>query len=136
MNAESQTASWTCDFKHLAVGTLVALPPSMRNPDLDTRIDDAALAIGIDLTVDPDDLHLAQAASMATDGTIYSALAVALDSAMLRDDAAMARYREIWGQDYTGVDPLARSARTLRRSPRIAVGTAPGTVVGTARGQR
>lgn len=109
----------------------------MRNPDLDARIDDAALALGIDLAADPDDLRIADAVSFSCGADVYSGLALALNIAMLCDDTARARYHEIYGQAWDDLPALVEGVVVARRSPRIAVGTAPGvTVIGTARGRR
>lgn len=92
-----------------------ALPTSM----ITVKPFDAA-ELGIDLTVDPDDLHI---------GDGYDALALYLNAAMICDDAAQARYAEIYGRTWEPVPPPAEGPP--RRSARVGVGTT--TIVGSAR---
>ncbi len=76
--------------------------------DVAGKIRECAALVGADLGVDPDEIHLQVAIVVAEldRTTIYDELALALNLGMLADDAR-ARYREIWGKEWTEILPLA-----------------------------
>ena len=72
------------------------------------KLRECAALVGIDLSVDPDEIRL-QVAMFNADvqrRPVYSTMATGLNLLMF-DDAARARYREIWGEDWTEVPPMA-----------------------------
>lgn len=71
-------------------------------------IKECAARLGIDLSVDPDEIHLRMASIVANTmrSPVYES-AVAVINAMMLDDAARARYREIWGEEWTELPPMA-----------------------------
>ena len=76
--------------------------------DVVGRIRECAALVGIDLGVDPDEIRLQVALfnSHVERRAVYSTMATGLNAMML-DDAARAQYREIWGEDWTEIPPMA-----------------------------
>jgi len=72
------------------------------------KIRECAALVGVDLGVDPDEIRL-QLASIDADlnrRPVYSTMATGLNLQMLADDAR-ARYREIWGENWPEIPPMA-----------------------------
>lgn len=72
------------------------------------KIRECAAILGVDLDVDPDEIRLqvASAEARLERLPVYSTMANGLNLTMI-DDAARARYREIWGEDWQEVPPMA-----------------------------
>jgi hypothetical protein len=80
---------------------------------------------------DMDAIKVEHARSTARGEAVYMELALALNLAMISDEVAQHRYREIYGCDWTPVPPLvdgdAASSQAIDVSPDALVGTVAST---------